>query len=324
MTRYRAQDDNAGCRHPTPRRHRHAIGGLSHGQHERASAVATSSVGREAGKPLKSTLGIVGLVLLFCSGMSWAGGPPNPTPSDKNDNTAGGSGALNNNTAGGNNTANGKLALGSNTTGSYNTASGVQALWGNATGDFNTAVGWQALVGNGTGTGNTSVGFQALQQNTTGSNNTAIGLYAGQQAENYTNGTAIGFRASLTASNSIVLGNGSITAIYAQVSTITAISDRRRKKEIKALGSELGLDFIEKLEPVSYRFNNGDETERYGFIAQDLEQALPASLHDSIRRSETERGLALIERQNDKDRTYRRFLGDGYVRCAVRQSQHHC
>jgi hypothetical protein len=32
------------------------------------------------------------------------------------------------------------------------------------------------------------------------------------------------------------------------------------------------------LKPVSYHFNNGDETERYGFIAQDLEQALPASL----------------------------------------------
>jgi septal ring factor EnvC (AmiA/AmiB activator) len=56
---------------------------------------------------------------------------------------------------------------------------------------------------------------------------------------------------------------------------------------------------------VSYRFNNGDETERYGFIAQDLEGALPAALHDIIERSEPEHGLALIQRQNDQDRTYR-------------------
>ena len=114
----------------------------------------------------------------------------------------------------------------------------------------------------------------------------------------------------LTASNSIVLGNSSISAIYAKVTSITAISDRRRKKDIKALDADLGLDFIEKLKPVSYRFNDGDETERYGFIAQDLEQALPASLHDTIERSEPEHGLALIERQNDKDRTYRVSYGE--------------
>jgi Mg2+ and Co2+ transporter CorA len=51
-------------------------------------------------------------------------------------------------------------------------------------------------------------------------------------------------------------------------------------------------------------------TERYGFIAQDLEQALPPSLHDTIESSEPEHGLALIERQNDKDRTYRVSYGE--------------
>jgi trimeric autotransporter adhesin len=116
--------------------------------------------------------------------------------------------------------------------------------------------------------------------------------------------------AELTASNSIVLGNRSVNRIYANVTTITGISDRRRKKDIRALDTDLGLDFIEKLKPVSYRFNNGDETERYGLIAQDLERALPASLHDIIERSEPEHGLELIERQNDKDRTYRVSYGE--------------
>jgi trimeric autotransporter adhesin len=114
----------------------------------------------------------------------------------------------------------------------------------------------------------------------------------------------------LTASNSIVLGNRSIATIYAQVSTITGLSDRRRKKDITALGSDVGLDFIKKLQPVSYRFNNGDETVRYGFIAQDLVQALPASLHETIERSEPQHRLALIERQNDEDRTYRISYGE--------------
>jgi hypothetical protein len=37
------------------------------------------------------------------------------------------------------------------------------------------------------------------------------------------NGTALGYAARLTASNSIVLGNNAITAIYANVTTITAL-----------------------------------------------------------------------------------------------------
>jgi len=143
-----------------------------------------------------------------------------------------------------------------------------------------------------------------------GSSNTFIGSDADANAGVYTNGTALGNGAVLTASNSIVLGNRLISRIFANVATITGISDRRRKKDIRALDTDLGLDFIEKLKPVSYRFNNGDETERYGFVAQDLEQALPASLHDTIERSEPEHGLALIERQNDQDRTYRVSYGE--------------
>jgi hypothetical protein len=61
---------------------------------------------------------------------------------------------------------------------------------------------------------------------------------------------------------------------------------------------------------VSYRFKNGDETEPYGFIAQDLEQALPAALHDTVEQSDPEHGLALVERQNDADRTYRVAYGE--------------
>jgi trimeric autotransporter adhesin len=242
-------------------------------------------------------------------------------------NTASGVNALYVNTTGNYNTANGFEALFNGATAAYNTASGAHALYNNAEGSDNTASGVNALYSNTTGAANTATGVDALYANTTGSANTAFGLNAGisnktgsnntfvgagadTNAGSYTNGTALGYGAVLTASNSIVLGNDSISRIYANVTTITAISDRRHKKEIRALDRDLGLDFIKKLKPVSYRFNNGDETERYGFIAQDLEQALPASLRDTIERSEPEHGLALIERQNDNDRTYRVSYGE--------------
>jgi len=319
--------------------------------------VTSKRVGREMGKLFKShTLGLVGLALLLGGGLSWAG-PSNPTPSDKLGNTAGGSNALLNNTTGGYNTAFGDGALSNNTAGNYNTISGAFALSHNTTGSGNTVSGYRALLNNDTGSGNTVNGFDALITNTTGgyntisgafalysnttgsynaafgtaaleSNitgtfNTAIGYAADVLAESITNGTAIGAFAELTASNSIVLGNNTISKIYANVTTITGISDRRRKKDIKALDVDLGLNFIEKLQPVSYRFNNGDDTERYGFIAQDLEQALPSSLHETIERSEPEHGLALIERQTDKDRTYRVSYGELFAPMvkAIQQQQ---
>jgi hypothetical protein len=289
-------------------------------------------------------LGIVGVVLLLGSGPGWAGPPPNPTASDPTlFNTAGGSGALAGNTTGADNTAFGYGALLRNTGGVANTASGFEALYSNTMGTVNTASGYQALFSNTTGSNNTASGYSALQSNTTGiyntangggalffntgDSNTASGFVAGHEnttgsfntfigygtntnAGTYSNGTALGAFALLTASNSIVLGNTSISKIYAQVTSITAISDRRHKKDIAALDAGLGLDFIQKLQPVSYRFNNGDETERYGFIAQDLEMALPAALHDTIEGSPPEHGLALIERQNDTDRTYRVSYGE--------------
>jgi len=228
-------------------------------------------------------------------------------------NSAFGASALISNTTGSNNSAFGTSALMSNTSGGYNTALGVSALFRNNMGNTNTAIGSGALYNNTTGIANVAIGVNSGVSNTTGIRNTFIGPNASAFAPNagsFTNGTALGNSATLFASNSIVLGNNQIRAIYANVTTITAISDRRRKKDIKALDADLGLDFIEKLQPVSYRFNNGDETERYGFIAQDLEQALPASLHETIERSEPEQGLALIERENDKDRTYRVSYGE--------------
>lgn len=53
-------------------------------------------------------------------------------------------------------------------------------------------------------------------------------------------------------------------------------SDIREKKQI--LDSDLGLDFITKLRPVSYLWKSGvDETQHYGLIAQETEKAVAES-----------------------------------------------
>jgi hypothetical protein len=181
-----------------------------------------------------------------------------------------------------------------------------------------TAVGYQALYGfaNSSAAGtneNTAIGYQAGYAGTaitTGNTDTFVGYQAQSNGATYVNGTAIGNGAILTASNVIVLGNTSIGYIYCEVTGFSSLSDRRFKKGITDLPSSLGLDFVEKLKPVSYRFKNGDETERYGFIAQDLEEALPTPLKNTVETAQPEHGLALLMRQNDKDRTYRLGYGE--------------
>jgi hypothetical protein len=113
--------------------------------------------------------------------ISWAG-PPNPTPSDSNANTAGGTEALLNTgtgpSSGNSNTAFGFKALRGNTTGLANTASGTNALLSNTTGSANTASGTNALVSNILGSNNTATGAAALFTNTIGTHNTASGTNA--------------------------------------------------------------------------------------------------------------------------------------------------
>ena len=199
-------------------------------------------------------------------------------------NTANGVAALYSNTTGYNNTANGGYALYSNTTGRQNTANGVAALYSNTTGYQNTANGVSALYSNTTGYYNTANGVAALYSNTTGYSNTATGFQAGYGATGTnanttgSNNTFIGNEAvgsSATASNVITLGNSAIATLRCQVTTITALSDRRDKKDIVPLGNGLGL--INALNPVSFVWNMRDGKKvgipEIGFIAQELEEA---------------------------------------------------
>jgi hypothetical protein len=149
-------------------------------------------------------------------------------------NIAVGQSALTNNTSGSNNTAIGRTALGNNTTGGSNTAIGRIALYNNTTAFSNTAVGESTLASNTIGGFNTAVGRGALSSNTTGGSNTAIGREAGTRisngsnqtitnnsifigedtralADDQTNQIVIGHAAIGVGSNSVVIGNDSIT-----------------------------------------------------------------------------------------------------------------
>ena len=85
---------------------------------------------------------------------------------------------------------------------------------------YNVAVGQEALVST-TGEKNTALGFGAGNLNTTGTNNTLIGYDSDVAAAGLTNATAIGAGATVAASNSIQLGNTSVTSVTTS-GTITA------------------------------------------------------------------------------------------------------
>jgi hypothetical protein len=151
-------------------------------------------------------------------------------------NSALGKGALQSNTSGSANTAVGNSAMGANQTGQNNSVLGVSALFLNSSGSSNSAMGREALFSNSTGSNNAAIGFQALYNNTTGANNIALGSTAGKflangstsltitnnsvflgvdsraNADNETNQIVIGHLAIGGGSNSVVIGNSSITS----------------------------------------------------------------------------------------------------------------
>lgn len=213
-------------------------------------------------------------------------------------NTAVGGSALTAVTTGTNNTGVGYWSLWGLTTGYGNSAVGYYALKGISTGYWNTAVGQEALQKGGVNFNtNTAVGYQALYnsetdnnvavgsqagRNVTAGNNTLIGTNAGYDGVTNlatgTNNTVLGYNAttsSTSVSNTVTLGNSSITTLRCQVTTITSLSDARDKTNVVDLNA--GLDFINVLRPVAFEWNTRDGAKvgehDTGFIAQELKSA---------------------------------------------------
>ena len=183
-----------------------------------------------------------------------------------------------------NNTRDGLVIIGSGagaalTSGDANTFVGGGAGRLVSSGDHNTLLGYQAgydlhsagshntLIGkaagenmNASGDGNNvALGSETADTITSGTNNTILGT-ASDAAAGAVNQIVIGYGVSGQGDNYAVIGNGSQTRLYigddqggqlfAGTSTINT-SDRRIKKDIE--DSDLGLNFINKLRPITYR-----------------------------------------------------------------------
>jgi hypothetical protein len=135
-------------------------------------------------------------------------------------NTSIGSETLNKNTTGFNNTAVGRVALGDNTTGNNNTAFGNLALYLNTTGSQNTGIGYSALGGITTGINNVAVGHIAGNlinsgaDNITSSNSVYLGHDTRASASGNSNEIVIGHEGRGNGSNTVTIGNSSITNNY--------------------------------------------------------------------------------------------------------------
>ena len=211
--------------------------------------------------------------------------------------------ALGSNTSGADNSAFGDLALNLNTTGNYNSAFGSGALKANTSGNSNSAFGCGTQEQSTNGINNSSFGVASLRSNfsgndncsfgyaslylTTGDCNTAIGRYAGYNLTTGSNNTIVGDNAepsTSSVSNEITLGNSSITTLRCKVNSISSLSDRRDKRNIKDLS--LGLDFLMTVRPRIFNWDRRDWykdenpdgskmelTPTAGFIAQELDTA---------------------------------------------------
>ena len=108
-----------------------------------------------------------------------------------------------------------------NTTGSYNVFSGGDAGQLNSSGFHNSFLGYNAGESNTTGFDNSFTGNNSGLSNTDGTFNSALGSGADVGSGSLTNATAIGANAIVNASNTIQLGNTSVTAVNTS-GTITA------------------------------------------------------------------------------------------------------
>jgi hypothetical protein len=200
-------------------------------------------------------------------------------------NTGLGAYALRRTTTGCSNTAIGNGAMDANLTGSNNIAIGLVANRYNTSGNSNIAIGNVSLRGlNSTFSGsyNTAIGFFTGVALTTGSQNIILGDCAGNSLSTGCNNILIGCASGTSSSpgtistqcNRIVMGNSSHTCAQIQVAW-TAVSDIR-DKALDVQGVPHGLNFVNRIEPIAYRFcDRGtqevtDQKLRYGFSAQNL------------------------------------------------------
>ena len=141
-----------------------------------------------------------------------------------------------------------------------------------ATGNGNTALGMSSLYSCSSGSNNVGIGYSAGSALTGGTDCVMLGKEAQPSTGNGANQIAIGKGAAGHADNKATIGNANITSIdphsdrgcdLGQVAyefdavhcvSVTEVSDERLKENIS--DTAMGLDFINALRPVSYKFKN--------------------------------------------------------------------
>jgi hypothetical protein len=181
----------------------------------------------------------------------------------------------------------------SNTSGLYNTSIGCNSAYSNVSSSELTCIGYSAGYAN-TSNGVTAVGSLALANGPSPFYSTAVGINAGgntlgpyntfigansayTSAYSGSNNSCLGFQASpqtVDVSNTVTLGNGSISTLRCQATTITALSDARDKKDITSIQDVSPI--LQDLRPVQFTWNARDgskvDVPDYGFIAQELDE----------------------------------------------------
>jgi hypothetical protein len=181
------------------------------------------------------------------------------------------------------------------------------------TGTYNILIGRSTAIALTSGNGDVIIGGNSGQQMTTGTNNTFIGVSTGVNQTTQNNNTICGYfsncrDATTTYTNCSVFGanirNGvisgdnqvqlgdSATTVYAY-GAVQNRSDARDKADIK--NTSLGLEFIEKLRPVDFRW---DLREDYKVDVIDENQNLTTTILDkdgSKKRNRYHHGLIAQE-----------------------------
>jgi hypothetical protein len=204
------------------------------------------------------------------------------------------------NTSGNQNTGIGSDSLQNNSTGSNNTGIGSYSLFRNTTGSKNTGAGYNVLLNNGSRLNNTAIGNNALSSNT-GSNNTAIGNNALSNTT-FNDVTGLGANSTVSGNNQVQLGN-STSNVYAQ-SALNIRSDLRDKTDIR--DTILGLDFINKLRPVDFKWDVREDYVEYVVNEDNVNNNANTEL--KIYAIETSKSsIQVIQRPKDGSKKRNRF-----------------
>jgi hypothetical protein len=158
-------------------------------------------------------------------------------------------------------------------TGSYNVCVGTDSARSLTSGIKNVYIGTNSATGTSTGSNNVCIGYSASQY--TGSDNYSVCL--GSNTISTSDSISIGHDITNTTPNRIMIGNGT-GSVYCDYNTNEVwhfSSDERLKKDIS--DCDLGIEFIEKIRPIKYRWNRPNETittQMYGFSYQQLKKVL--------------------------------------------------